>query len=271
MLMVVAAAALVAMLMGIRVERPIEAGGNRIALLLIEKGDCLRAQLSATDSVEHVVEGVRGIGAGKGDLLLLGLLERQADVLDEVLHHEARLPIAVERLGRKGVHSARCSRAGQDHLTGLLQVEAALLRERERVCHANHGGCKRDLVGKLGRLALARTAEAEDARGEGLQQRTDRFDVALGRTRDGRERAGDGTGLATRHRAVERRAVAHRCSLGDIARKRGRARGEVDENGTGLGGREQAVARQVELLDILWISHHREDDVRIAHCLRGRG
>ncbi len=89
--------------------------------------------------------------------------------------------------------------------------------------------------------------------------------------RDGSERAGDGTGLATRHRAVERRAVAHRCSLGDIARKRGRARGEVDENGTGLGGREQAVARQVELLDILGITHHREDDVRIAHCLCGRG
>ena len=107
MLMVVAAAALVAMLVSIRVERPIEAGGNRIALLLIEKGDCLRAQLGATDSVEHVVEGVRGIGAGKGDLLLLGLLERQTDVFDEVLHHEARLPIAVERLGRKGVHSAR--------------------------------------------------------------------------------------------------------------------------------------------------------------------
>ena len=83
-------------------------------------------------------------------------------------------------------------------------------------------------------LAFAGTVEAEDTRGEGLEHRADRGDIALRRAGDTRQRAGDRAGLATRDRQVEREAVLDTRRFGDIARQLGRTRGEIDQVGTGF-------------------------------------
>ena len=79
MVVIVAAAALVALLLG--VERPVETSRRSICFLGIEQGDGLCAQLRAADGIEHVIEAVGGIRAGERDLVVLGLLKRQADIL----------------------------------------------------------------------------------------------------------------------------------------------------------------------------------------------
>ena len=74
---------------------------------------------------------------------IVGVGERQAQVLDEVLDHKAGLVVAVERLGRQALHGAGLTGAAQDHLTGLLQIEAAQLGKCHGVCHADHAGAQR--------------------------------------------------------------------------------------------------------------------------------
>ena len=187
-----------------------------------------------------------------------------------MLDHEAGLEVAVDRLGCKGLHGAGLARAAADHLADLLGIEPALLGERERVGHADHRRGERDLVGELGRLALAGPAETVHLGAEGLEHGTDRVDIALGRADDEGEGAGDGTALAARHGAVER-VLAHGLGgLGDIAGELGRARRQVDEVGARLSGGEQAVPRQIDLLDILGIPDHGEDHIGARGRVGGR-
>ena len=258
-----AAAALVVLGGRGRVERPVETGGHGLGLLLVEQGDGLSAELAAADSVEHVVQGKGGVGAGQGDLFLLGHGKCQAQVLQEVLDHKARLPVAHERLGRQRVHGAGAARAAQDHLAGLVEVEAGLLGKGERVGHAHHGGRERDLVGELCRLALAGSAKAVDLGGERLEDRADGLDVGLGRADDQRERARDGAGVAAGDRAVKGVLAVGLGRLGDIARELGGAGSEVDQVGAGLGSSEQTVAGKINLLDVGRVAHHGKHHVGV--------
>ena len=216
-----------AMLLG-TILRPVQTGGDGVGLLLIEDRDGLGAQLGTTDGVEHVVERKGHVGAGQRKLAIVGIGERQAQVLDEVLDHKAGLVVAVERLGRQALHSAGLAGAAQDHLTGLLQIEAAQLGKRHGVCHANHAGAQRHLVGELGSLALAGAVEAADVGREGGKDVADRRDVVLGGAHDSSKRAGDSSRLTAGDGAVKRHATRNLGGLGNVARQLGRARGEVD-------------------------------------------
>ena len=82
MIVAAAAIALIVVLVLGRVERPIQARGDGFGLLLIQQGDRLGAHATAADGVEHVVQGEGGVGAGQGELLLLGDREREAEVLE---------------------------------------------------------------------------------------------------------------------------------------------------------------------------------------------
>jgi uncharacterized protein (DUF697 family) len=75
---------------------PVEAGRRAGGLVLVEEAYCLGAQARAANLVQHVVEGVGSLGAGQGDFCVLGLRERQPQVLAQVLHKEARLEVALE-------------------------------------------------------------------------------------------------------------------------------------------------------------------------------
>ena len=250
------------MLLG-TILRPVQTGGDGVGLLLIEDRDGLGAQLGATDGVEHVVKRKGHVGAGQRKLTVVGIGERQAQILNEVLDHKAGLVVAVERLGRQALHGAGLAGATQDHLTGLLKIKAAQLGKRQRVCHADHAGAQRHLVGELGSLALAGAIEAADGCRKGGKDVADRRDVVPGGAHDSRERAGDGTRLAAGDGAVKRHATGDLGGLGNIARQLGRARGKVDQDRTGLSAREQTVTRQVELLDLGGITHHGKDDVGV--------
>ena len=263
MVVTAAAIALIVVLVLGRVKRPIQTRGGGFGLLLVQQGDGLGAHAAAADGVEHVVQGERGIGAGQGELLLLGDRERQAQVLEEVLNQEAGLVVAVDRLRGELLHGTGAARAGADHLAHLLDVEIVLLGKGEGVGHTYHGARQGDLVGELRGLALAGTAEAADLGGEGLEHLADGLDIALGGADDGREGAGDGTGLAARHGAVEGVLAAHLGGAGDIAGELGRAGGEVDEIGTILGRGQQALARQVDLLHIRGEADHGKDHVGV--------
>ena len=72
-----------------------------------------------------------------------------------MLDHKAGLVVAVKRLGSQALHGAGLAGTAQDHLAGLLQVKAAQLGKCHGVCHADHAGAQRHLVGELGSLALA--------------------------------------------------------------------------------------------------------------------
>ena len=78
------------MLLG-TILRPVQTGGDGVGLLLIEDRDGLGAQLGTTDGIEHVVERKGHVGAGQRKLAVVGIGERQAQVLDEVLDHKAGL------------------------------------------------------------------------------------------------------------------------------------------------------------------------------------
>ena len=187
-----------------------------------------------------------------------------------MLNHKAGLVVAVERLGRQALHGAGLAGAAQDHLAGLLQIQAVELGKCHGIGHADHAGAQRHLVGELGRLALAGAIEAADVCREGSQDVADRGDVVLGGTHDSRERAGDRARLAAGDGAVKRHATGDLGGLGNVARKLGRARGEVDQDRTGLGAGQQAVARQVELLDLGGIAHHGKDDIGASRGLGRR-
>ena len=257
------------------VQRPIQAGGDGICLLLVQQGDSLRAQPSAADGVQHVVQGKRGVATGQGDFLLLGNLQGQTKVLQEMLDHKARLVIAVESLGRQLFHSAGLARAAADHLAGLLKVKAALLGKRHGIRHAHHGRGERHLVSKLGSLTLAGTAKAEDVGREALENLADRLDIPLGSAHDQGQRTGNGAGLAASNRAIKRMAAGNLGSLGNVAGKLRGAGGEVDQVRAGLRGGQQAVTRQIDLLNLLRVAHHSEDNVGILDrglgALRPRG
>ena len=187
-----------------------------------------------------------------------------------MLDHKAGLVVAVERLGSQALHGAGLAGTAQDHLTGLLQVKAAQLGKRHGVCHADHTGAPRHLVGALGSLALAGAVEAADVGREGGKDVADRRDVVLGGAHDSRKRAGDSTRLAAGDGAVKRHAAGNLGGLGNVARQLGRARGEVDQNRARLSAREQAVARQVELLDLGGITHHGKDDIGVRRGIGRR-
>ena len=148
---------------------------------------------------------------------------------------------------------------------GSFQVKAAQLGKCHGVCHADHAGAQRHLVGELGSLAFAGTVEAADVGRKGGKDIADRSDVVLGGAHDSRKRAGDSTRLAAGDGAVKRHAAGNLGGLGNITGELGRARGEVDQHRAGLGAREQAVARQVELLDLGGIAHHGKDDIGVRH------
>ena len=215
------------MLLG-TILRPVQTGGNGVGLLLIEDIDGLGTQLGTTDGVEHVIERKGHVGAGQRKLAVVGIGERQAQVLDEVLHHKTGLVVAVERLGRQALHGTGLAGAAQDHLTGLLHIKAAQLGKRQRIGHADHAGAQRHLVGELGSLALAGAIEAADGCRKGGKDIADRGNVVLGSAHDSRKRAGDSTRLAAGDGAVKRHAAGNLGGLGNVARQLGRARGEVD-------------------------------------------
>lgn len=125
--MVVAAIALLVVLVGGGVQRPIQAGGNRIGLLLIKQRDSLRTELAASDCLEHVIQRKSGVCTGKGDLALLGNGKCKTQVLEEVLNQEAGLVVALEALGGKRLHGTGAARAGADHRAHLLNIQAVLL------------------------------------------------------------------------------------------------------------------------------------------------
>ena len=243
--------------------RPVQTGGDGVGLLLVEDRDGLGTQLGTTDGVEHVVERKGHVGAGQRELAVIGVGERQTQVLNEVLDHKAGLVVAVERLGGQALHGAGLAGAAQDHLAGLLQVKAAQLGKCHGVGHADHAGAQRHLVGELGSLTLAGAIEAADVGRKGGKDIADRRDVVLGGAHDSRERAGDSARLAAGDGAVKRHAAGDLSGLGNVTGELGRARGEVDQDRARLGAREQAVARQVELLDLGGIAHHGKDDVGV--------
>ena len=257
------------MLLG-AILRPVQTGGDGVGLLLVEHRDGLGAQLGATDGIEHVVERKGHVGAGQCELAVVGVSERQAQILNEVLDHKAGLVVAVERLGRQALHGAGLAGAAQDHLAGLLQIQAVELGKCHGIGHADHAGAQRHLVGELGRLALAGAIEAADVGREGGEDVADRGDVILGGTHDSRERAGNRTRLAAGDGAVKRHAAGDLGGLGNVARELGRARGEVDQDRARLGAGQQAVARQVELLDLGGIAHHGKDDIGACRGLGRR-
>ena len=228
------------------------------------------AQLGAANGVEHVVERKGHVGAGQRKLAIVGIGERQTQVLNEVLDHKAGLVVAVERLGRQALHGAGLTGAAQDHLAGLLQVKAAQLGKCHGVRHADHAGAQRHLIGELGSLALAGAVEAADVGRKGGKDVADRGDVVLGSAHDSRERAGDSTRLAAGDGAVKRHATRNLGGLGNVTGELGRARGEVDQDRAGLSAREQAVARQVELLDLGGIAHHGKDNIGVSHGIGRR-
>ena len=126
-----------------------------------------------------------------------------------MLDHKAGLVIAVERLGRQTLHGAGLAGTAQNHLTGLLQIEAAQLGKRQRIGHADHAGAQRHLVGELGSLALAGAVEAADGCRKGGKDIADRGNVVLGSAHDSRKRAGDSTRLAAGDGAVKRHAAGN--------------------------------------------------------------
>ena len=225
------------MLLG-AILRPVQTGGDGVGLLLVEHRDGLGAQLGATDGVEHVVERKGHVGAGQRELAVVGIGERQTQVLNEVLDHKAGLVVAVECLGRQALHGAGLTGAAQDHLAGLLQIQAVELGKCHGIGHADHAGAQRHLVGELGSLALAGTIEAADVGGEGGQDVADRRDVVLGSAHDSRECAGDSTRLAAGDGAVKRHATGDLGSLGNVTGELGGACGEVDQHRARLGARE---------------------------------
>ena len=125
--MVVVAIALLVVLVGGGVQRPIQAGGNRIGLLLIKQRDSLRTELAASDCLEHVIQRKSGVCTGKGDLALLGNGKCKTQILEEVLNQEAGLVVALEALGGKRLHGTGAARAGADHRAHLLNIQAVLL------------------------------------------------------------------------------------------------------------------------------------------------
>ena len=187
-----------------------------------------------------------------------------------MLDHKAGLVVAVERLGRQTLHGAGLAGTTQDHLAGLLQVKAAQLGKCHGVCHADHAGAQRHLVGELGSLALAGAVKAADGCRKGGKDVADRGDVVLGSAHDSRERAGDSTRLAAGDGAVKRHATRNLGGLGNVTGELGRARGEIDQDRARLGARKQAVARQIELLDLGGIAHHGKDDIGVRHGLGRR-
>ena len=187
-----------------------------------------------------------------------------------MLDHKAGLVVAVERLGSQALHGAGLAGAAQDHLAGLLQIKAAQLGKCHGVCHADHAGAQRHLVGELGSLALAGAVEAADGCRKGGKDVADRRDVVLGSAHDSRKRAGDSTRLAAGNGAVKRHATRNLGGLGNVTGELGRARGEVDQDRAGLSAREQAVARQVELLDLGGIAHHGKDDIGVSRGIGRR-
>ena len=217
--------------------RPVQTGGDGVGLLLVEDRDGLGAQLGATNGVEHVIERKGDVGAGQRELAIVGVSERQAQVLNEVLDHKTGLVVAVERLGRQALHGAGLAGTAQDHLAGLLQVKTAQLGKCHGVCHADHAGAQRHLVGEFGSLALAGAIEAADVGRKGGKDVADRRDVVLGSTHDSRERTGDSARLAAGDGAVKRHATRNLGGLGNVTGKLGRARGEVDQDRAGLSAR----------------------------------
>ena len=275
---VVAAAALVtravtaaaAAVVAIRLElahvkaAPVEASRRGIGLLGVQQANGLGTEALTADLAEHVVEREGRLGTGQRDLEVLGLLDGKAQVLAEVLDEEARLVVARERLGAKARERAGAAHAGAHHVEHARGVKAALLREGEGVCHAHHAAGERHLVAELGRLALAGAVEVAHLGRERLEHGQDGGGVGLGAAEDERERAVDGTLLATGHGAVDGVLVLDLGRVVDVAGELGRGSREVNEPGTGLGRTDQAVGGQVDVLDVGGVAKHREHDVGVA-------
>ena len=266
----VAAAAAVAGAVVLGVEqRPVKAGRGACGLVGVEQREGLGAHAGAANLAEHVKQGEGGLRTRHGHVQVLGALERQGDVLAQVLHHEAGLVVAVQGFGGKRLGSAGAARAVGHELEHLALVDAGLLGQGKRVGVAHHAGGQAHLVAELGRLAAARLVEVDDLCREGLQDGQHGGRLLLGGAYDEREGAVLGALLATGDRAVEGVLVLDLGGVVDVAGELRGARGEVDEPGAALGHADESVGGQVDVLDVGGIAHHGEDDVGVLGGLGG--
>ena len=266
----VAAAAAVAGAVVLGVEqRPVKAGRGACGLVGVEQREGLGAHAGAANLAEHVKQGEGGLRTRHGHVQVLGALERQGDVLAQVLHHEAGLVVAVQGLGGKRLGGAGAARAVGHELEHLALVDASLLGQGEGVGVAHHAGGKAHLVAELGRLAAARLVKVHDLGREGLEDGQDGGSLLFARAHDEREGAVLGALLATGDRAVEGVLVLDLGGVVDVAGELRGARGEVDEPGAALCHADEAVRGEVDVLHVGGIAHHGEDHVGVLCGLGG--
>src|SRR5215471_16364533 len=149
------------------------------------------------------VELVHERQARQRDVHAIGLGQRDAHVLDEVLNEEAWSEVAFDDARRQVVECPAGGGSAPDALDHCLERESRLIGVEQALADADHRARDHDLIAHLRVLAGAGSAEHDDPLAHCLEERHDAVDsVAIAPDHD-RQRGVARAHVAARNRGVD--------------------------------------------------------------------
>ena len=104
---------------------------------LQRKHQSLSAQLSIALSLDRQVQLVRKSKSGKRQVHSLGLVQRNAHILNEVVHEEAGIEVALDHARTEVVDAPRASSASTDSGNHLIKVQTRLVSVQKTLADTN--------------------------------------------------------------------------------------------------------------------------------------
>ena len=104
---------------------------------LQRKHQGLSAQLSIALSLDRQVQLVRKSKSGKRQVHSLGLVQRNAHILNEVVHEEAGIEVALDQTGAEVIDAPRASSASTDSGNHLIKVQTRLVSVQKTLADTN--------------------------------------------------------------------------------------------------------------------------------------
>ena len=181
---------------------------------------------------------------------------------------ETRLEVAVEHALAVVLEDLRVGEAAEQRLAHLAAVDPVFCRKSKGLGDRQHAHAGDDLVGRLGHLAGAGSADMHDVLAHAFEGGQGFGKTCIRTAGHDRQRAGDGADLAARHRGIDEIDSGGSEIDADLARGGGGNGAHVDGDEAGCRALRDAAHH---FGDIRRIGDHRDHQFVAAGCFGRAG
>lgn len=172
----------------------------------------LRSQLSVSLRLHAQIQLIRQRQSGQREIHSTSFVQRDSHVLNEVIHEETRVEIALQHARSEVVDAPRASRASAHRCDHFFQIQSCFVSVNQTFTHADlchksnpqikaqyHHRGDQNLVHHLRVLATATSAHVFDIRAHALEQRHHFLKGSLVSTNHDRQLAVTSANISSRH------------------------------------------------------------------------